>query len=58
LSHPFFPSSGELLLKVVIVVSYVDTRTTVTAVQTKLYSLHTEIQEHDSDIQHFNNQQT
>ena len=47
--------SGALLLKVVIMVSHVDTRATVTAVRTKLSSLDSAMREHDSDIQNFNN---
>ena len=47
--------SGALLLKVVIMVSHVDTRATVTAVRTKLSSLDIAMKEHDSDVEIFNN---
>ena len=46
--------SGALLLKVVIMVSHVDTRATVTAVRTKLSSLDSAMKEHNSDIMVFN----
>ena len=47
--------SGALLLKVVIMVSHVDTRATVTAVRTKLSSLDKAMRDHDSKVEDFNN---
>jgi hypothetical protein len=46
--------SGALLLKVVIMVSHVDTRATVTTVRSKLSSLDSAMREHNSDIMAFN----
>lgn len=46
--------SGTLLLKVVIMVSHVDTRATVTAVRTKLSSLDRAMRELESDVEKFN----
>jgi hypothetical protein len=47
--------SGALLLKVIIMVSHVDTRATVTAVRTKLSSLDKAMRDHDSKVEDFNN---
>ena len=46
--------SGPVLLKVIIMVSHVDTRATITSVRTKLSSLDHAMREHDSDIEAFN----
>jgi hypothetical protein len=46
--------SGTLPLKVVIMVSHVDTRATVTAVRTKLSSLDRAMRELESDVEKFN----
>jgi hypothetical protein len=46
--------SGSVLLKVIIMVSHVDTRATITSVRTKLSSLDHAMREHDSDIEAFN----
>ena len=46
--------SGPLLLKVVVMVSHVDTRSTVTMVRTKLSGLDLAMREKDSDIEVFN----
>ena len=46
--------SGALLLKVVVMVSHVDTRSTVTAVRTKLSSLDQAMRDKESDVQQFN----
>ena len=46
--------SGTLLLKVVIMVSHVDTRATITAVRTKLSSLDRAMRELESDVEKFN----
>jgi hypothetical protein len=47
--------SGTLLLKVVIMVSHIDTRATITSVSTKLMSLDRYMEECNSDINKFNN---
>ena len=55
--HPFMfggKGSGPLLLKVIIMVSHVDTRATITSVRTKLSSLDHAMREQDSDIEAFN----
>lgn len=55
--HPFIfggKGSGPVLLKVIIMVSHVDTRATITSVRTKLSSLDHAMREHDSDIELFN----
>ena len=55
--HPFMfggKGSGPVLLKVIIMVSHVDTRATITSVRTKLSSLDHAMREHDSDIELFN----
>ncbi len=55
--HPFMfggIGSGPLLLKVIIMVSHVDTRATITSVRTKLSSLDHAMREQDSDIEAFN----
>jgi len=46
--------SGPVLLKVIIMVSHVDTRATITSVRTKLSSLDHAMREQDSDIEAFN----
>ena len=46
--------SGPVLLKVIIMVSHVDTRATITSVRTKLSNLDHAMREQDSDIEHFN----
>ena len=45
--------SGPVLLKVIIMVSHVDTRATITSVRTKLSNLDHAMREQDSDIEHF-----
>jgi hypothetical protein len=45
--------SGTLLLKVISMVSHVDTRATVTAVRTKLSSLDRAMRELESDVEKF-----
>ena len=55
--HPFQMAghgSGALLLKVVIMVSHVDTRATISSVRTKLSSLDKSMRDFDSDIEKFN----
>ncbi|KAI2490790.1 hypothetical protein MHU86_23788 [Fragilaria crotonensis] len=55
--HPFIfggKGSGPVLLKVIIMVSHVDTRTTITSVRTKLSSLDHAMRDIDSDIELFN----
>ena len=55
--HPFQMGghgAGALVLKVVIMVSHVDTRATISSVRTKLSSLDKSMREHDSDIEKFN----
>lgn len=55
--HPFQIAGhgvGALLLKVVIMVSHVDTRATISSVRTKLSSLDKSMREFDSDIEKFN----
>jgi hypothetical protein len=57
LTYPFMSGDkgvGTLLLKVVIMVSHVDTRATVTQVRTKLSSLDKTMRDMDSDIDKFN----
>jgi hypothetical protein len=52
--HPFMfggKGSGSLLLKVIIMVSHVDTRATITSVRTKLSSLDHAMREQDSNIE-------
>ena len=52
--HPFMfggKGSGPVLLKVIIMVSHVDTRATITSVRTKLSNLDQAIREHVSDIE-------
>ena len=46
--------AGALLLKVVIMVSHVDTRATISSVRTKLSSLDKSMRDFDSDIEKFN----
>jgi hypothetical protein len=46
--------SGPVLLKVIIMVSHVDTRATITSVRTKLSSLDHAMRKQDSDIEAFN----
>jgi hypothetical protein len=46
--------SGPVLLKLIIMVSHVDTRATITSVRTKLSSLDQAMREHDSNIELFN----
>ena len=46
--------SGPVLLKVIIMVSHVDTRATISSVRTKLSNLDHAMREQDSDIDHFN----
>jgi hypothetical protein len=46
--------SGPFLLKVIIMVSHVDTRATITSVRTKRSNLDHGMREQDSDIEHFN----
>jgi hypothetical protein len=55
--HPFIfggKGSGPVLLKVIIMVSHVDTRATITSVRTKLSSLDHAMRDVDSDIELFN----
>ncbi|KAI2498352.1 hypothetical protein MHU86_9103 [Fragilaria crotonensis] len=55
--HPFIfggKGSGPVLLKVIIMVSHVDTRATITSVRTKLSSLDHAMRDIDSDIELFN----
>ena len=55
--HPFMfggKGSGPVLLKLIIMVSHVDTRATVTSVRTKLSSLDQAMRDHDSNIELFN----
>ena len=55
--HPFQlggHGAGTLLLKVVIMVSHVDTRATISSVRTKLSSLDKSMRDYDSDIDKFN----
>lgn len=55
--HPFIfggRGSGPVLLKVIIMVSHVDTRATITSVRTKLSSLDQAMRTHDSNIELFN----
>ena len=55
--HPFQVAghgAGALLLKVVIMVSHVDTRATISSVRTKLSSLDKSMRDFDSDIEKFN----
>jgi len=54
--HPFTfggRGSGPVLLKVIIMVSHVDTRATITSVRTKLSSLDQAMRNHDSNIELF-----
>ena len=56
-SFPFMladKSVGSLLLKVVVMVSHIDTRATVTAVRTKLSNLDKAMRDKDSDVEKFN----
>ena len=46
--------SGPVLLKLIIMVSHVDTRATITSVRTKLSSLDQAMRDHDSNIELFN----
>ena len=55
--HPFMfggKGSGPVLLKLIIMVSHVDTRATITSVRTKLSSLDQAMREHESNIELFN----
>jgi hypothetical protein len=55
--HPFMfggKGSGPVLLKLIIMVSHVDIRATITRVRTKLSSLDQAMREHDSNIELFN----
>jgi hypothetical protein len=55
--HPFMfggKGSGPVILKLIIMVSHVDTRATITRVRTKLSSLDQAMREHDSNIELFN----
>ena len=55
--HPFMfggKGSGPVLLKVIIMVSHVDTRATITSVRTKLSNLDHAMRKQNSDIEHFN----
>jgi hypothetical protein len=55
--HPFMfggKGSGPVLLKLIIMVSHVDTRATITSVRTKLSSLDQAMRDHDSNIELFN----
>jgi hypothetical protein len=55
--HPFMlggKGSGPVLLKLIIMVSHVDTRATITSVRTKLSSLDQAMREHVSNIELFN----
>jgi hypothetical protein len=55
--HPFMfggKGSGPVLLKLIIMVSHVDTRATITSVRTKLSSLDQAMREHDSNVELFN----
>lgn len=59
LTNPFVYGDkgvGTLLLKVVIMVSHIDTRATVTQVRTKLSSLDRMMKDVNSDVQQFNDQ--
>lgn len=47
-------SVGSLLLKVVVMVSHIDTRATVTAVRTKLSNLDKAMRDKESDVEKFN----
>ena len=55
--HPFMfggKGSGPVLLKLIIMVSHVDTRATITSVRTKLSSLDQAMRDHESNIELFN----
>jgi hypothetical protein len=55
--HPFMfvgKGSDPVLLKLIIMVSHVDTRATITSVRTKLSSLDQAMRKHDCDIELFN----
>ena len=55
--HPFMfggKGSGPVLLKLIIMVSHVDTRATITSVRTKLSSLDQAMRNHESNIELFN----
>ena len=58
-SFPFMLGNkgvGTLLLKVVIMVSHIDTRATITAVRTKLSNLDKIMRDNESDVEKFNEQ--